>query len=134
MLEKLYYIEYEGRNEKYHNELRFQLAFVFGKLFLFLLPFLFLLYKLGQHGILNWYTYFDYSGKTRLSVIFISFIILYIYSYHTFFKLKKRTLILQKYSGRYKTLIKHSLLFSLSLFIFAPLLLLLLIELFSQLF
>lgn len=129
MLERFFYIEYEGRNKEYYNEGRFQLSFIVGKLYLFFLPSLFLLHKLYEHGILNWYKYFDYSGKTRLSVIFTSFIVLYIYCYFNLFRKNKRSIILQKYRGKYQTFIKHSLAFALSTFIAIPLILILLIEL-----
>ena len=129
MLERFFYIEYEGRNKEYYNEGRFQLSFIVGKLYLFCLPSLFLLHKLYDHGILNWYKYFDYSGKTRLSVIFTSFIVLYIYCYFNLFRKNKRTIILQKYRGKYQTFIKHSLAFAFSTFIAIPLILILLIEL-----
>lgn len=133
MLERFFYIEYQGRNTKYHIDGRFQLAFVVGKLYLFLLPSLFLLHKLYQKGILDWYKYFDYSGTTRVSTILISFVAIYVYCYVNFFRKKKTSLILQKYRGKYKTLINHSLLFSLSTFIALPLLLVLIIDLFFKL-
>lgn len=134
MLERFFYIEYEGRNNEYYNEGKFQLSFVVGKLFLFLLPSLFLLHKLYEHGILNWHIYFDYSGTTRLSVIFIFFFALYAYCFFNFFRKKKKMIILQKYRGKYKVLIRHSLLFSLSTFIILPLLFVLAIDLFFKLF
>ncbi len=135
MLERLFYIEYEARmkNEKYYNAGSFHVSFVVGKLFLFLLPSLFLLHKLYEHGILNWYKYFDYSGTIRLSVIFTAFFILYAYCFFNLFRDKKRIIILQKYRGKYKTLIKYSLVFVFSTMCAIPLILILLIELFFKL-
>ena len=128
MLEMFFYIEYEGRNNQYYNEGKFQLSFVVGKLFLFLLPSLFLLNKLYENGILNWYKYYDSSGTTRLFVIFISFFLLYVYCFFNYFRKKKKITILQKFRGKYQNLIKHSLIFTISSNIFIPLILVLLIE------
>ena len=135
MLERFFYIEYDARirNEKYYYAGKFYVSFVVGKLFLFLLPSLFLLHKLYEHEILNWYKYFDYSGVTRLSVIFTSFFVMYVYCFFNFFRKEKRIIILQKYRGKYQNLIKHSLVFVFSTMFAIPLIIILLIELFFKL-
>lgn len=119
MIEILYYIHLKGVRPGYGL---FGTNALFAMLLMhaFVAPFFFILYQLNYHTILDWFQFFDRAPLTRM--VIIPLIIVSVFCYFNYFREKKKVQILDKYEGRYKTLIKYSLIIDFSLLL-APILL-----------
>lgn len=119
MIETLYYIHLKGVRPGYDLS-RTNALFAILLMHALVLPFFYILYQLDYHNILDWFQFFERAPLTRMGII--PLIIVFVFCYFNYFREKKRVHILDKYEGRYKTLIKYSLIIDFSLLL-APILL-----------
>lgn len=119
MIEILYYIHLKGVRPGY-GLFGANTLFAMILMHAFVFPIFYILYQLNYHNILDWFEFFDRAPLTRMAII--PLLIVSFFCYFNYFREKKRAHILNKYEGRYKTLIKYSFIIYL-LLIVAPFLL-----------
>lgn len=110
MFEIIYYINYcTNWRSLRRNFPRLYFVFISFQFQVYVIPFIYLFYKLKEFNILNSLNiFFSDSGDIIFLPIISILIYLGIYDYFTYFKKEKTEIIYKKYTGKFENLINGS--------------------------